>query len=46
VLLTHFAAPPGPIARHARAFHADIGRAYAGPVSVAQDLSSLSVPCK
>ncbi|MFM5930315.1 MAG: MBL fold metallo-hydrolase [Novosphingobium sp.] len=46
VLLTHFAAPPGPIARHARAFRADIGRAYAGPVSVAQDLSSLSVPCK
>lgn len=46
VVLTHFAAPPGPIARFAKPFRADIARNYAGRVAVAQDLSSFEVTCR
>lgn len=46
VVLTHFAAPPGPIARFAKGFRADIAKNYAGPVAIAQDLSSFEVKCR
>jgi ribonuclease BN (tRNA processing enzyme) len=46
VVLTHFAAPPGPIARFAKPFRADIARNYRGPVALAQDLSSFEVACR
>ncbi|MCW1403815.1 MBL fold metallo-hydrolase [Novosphingobium sp. MW5] len=46
LVLTHYAAPPGPIARFAKPFRADIARNYAGPVALAQDLSSFEVACR
>lgn len=46
VVLTHFAAPPGPIARFAKPFRADIARNYRGPIALAQDLSSFEVACR
>lgn len=46
VVLTHYAAPPGPIARFAKPFRAEIARNYAGPVALAQDLSSFEVACR
>lgn len=46
VVLTHFAAPPGPIARFSKPFRTDIARNYRGPVALAQDLSSFEVACR
>ncbi|MFM6931492.1 MAG: MBL fold metallo-hydrolase [Novosphingobium sp.] len=46
VVLTHFATPPGPIARFAKPFRADIAPNYHGPVAIAQDLSSFEVACR
>lgn len=46
VVLTHFAAPPGPISRFAKPFRADIARNYAGPMAIAQDMSSFEVFCR
>lgn len=46
VVLTHYAVPPGPIAPFAKPFRADIARNYAGPVALAQDISSFQVACR
>lgn len=46
IVLTHYAVPPGPIARFAKPFRADIARNYAGPVALAQDLSSFDLACR
>ncbi|MDE2597109.1 MAG: MBL fold metallo-hydrolase [Sphingomonadales bacterium] len=46
LVLTHFAIPPGPLARSEPALRQGISAAYAGPVELARDLASFDVGCR
>ena len=46
LVLTHFAVPPGPIAKFEPELRRGIAHAYSGPVEIARDLSGFELSCR